>query len=206
MSWVSDLDTRTAEPAFRTATSADVPELVTLIESAYRGDSSRTGWTTEADLLDGSRTDAADVTAAVTGAGSRMIVAERDGELLACCQLQHRGEYAYFGMFAVRPGAQGGGLGKLVLAEAERVAREEFGVPAVRMMVLRQRADLIDWYLRRGYARTGERQPFPYGDERFGKPRTDDLEFEVLAKALEKTQRLGQGLDRSSPDASYSGR
>ncbi|NUR61361.1 MAG: GNAT family N-acetyltransferase [Catenulispora sp.] len=197
---MSDLDARTAELTFRTATSADVPVLVALVESAYRGDSSRTGWTTEADLLDGSRTNEADVAAAVTGADGRMIVAERDGELLACCQLQHRGEYAYFGMFAVRPGSQGGGTGKLVLAEAERVAREEFGVPAVHMVVLRQRADLIAWYLRRGYSRTGQTRPFPYGDERFGKPRTDDLEFEVLVKTL------GEGLEQSSPDAVYSGR
>jgi GNAT superfamily N-acetyltransferase len=200
MSGMSDLDAPAAELTFRTATSADVPELVKLVESAYRGESSRTGWTSEADLLDGTRTDEADVTDAVAGAGSRMIVAERDGDLVACCQVQHRGEYAYFGMFAVRPAAQGGGTGKLVLAEAERVAREEFGVPAMRMMVLRQRADLIAWYVRRGYTRTGVTQPFPYGDERFGKPRTDDLEFEVLTKAL------AEDVSRSSPDASSSGR
>lgn len=183
---MSDPDGGAAELTFRPATTADVPHLVALVESAYRGESSRTGWTTEADLLDGSRTDEDDVTAAVTGPGSRMIVAERAGELIACCQVQHRETYAYFGMFAVRPGAQGGGLGKLVLAEAERVALEEFGVPAMRMMVLRQRGDLIAWYVRRGYLRTGQTQPFPYGDERFGKPRTGDLEFEVLTKGLEK--------------------
>ncbi|GAA2038300.1 GNAT family N-acetyltransferase [Catenulispora yoronensis] len=179
---VTDLDARATELKFRTATLADVPLLVALVESAYRGESSRAGWTTEADLLDGQRTDVADVEAAVSGVGSRMIVGERGGEVVACCQLQHRGVHAYFGMFAVRPGAQGGGVGKVVLAEAERVAREELGVPAVQMMVLRQRADLIAWYVRRGYVRTGVTQPFPYGDERFGRPRTEVLEFEVLVK------------------------
>jgi ribosomal protein S18 acetylase RimI-like enzyme len=159
-----------------------VDRIVGLIESAYRGDSSRVGWTTEADLLDGRRTDEADVTDAVAAAGSRMIVGEYGGELVACCQVQHRGTHAYFGMFAVSPTIQGGGLGKQMLAEAERMARDELGVPSIQMTVIRQRADLIAWYVRRGYSRTGQMKPFPYGDLRFGKPRRDDLEFEVLVK------------------------
>ena len=182
MARVSDADGRAAEPGFRTATVADVHRIVALIESAYRGDSSRVGWTTEADLLDGQRTDEADVTAAVTGPGSRMIVGEHGDELVACCQVLHRETHAYFGMFAVSPTEQGGGLGKRVLAEAERLAREELGVPAMEMTVIRQRADLIAWYVRRGYSRTGQMKPFPYGDLRFGKPLRDDLEFEVLVK------------------------
>jgi ribosomal protein S18 acetylase RimI-like enzyme len=85
-------------------------------------------------------------------------------------------------MFAVSPKTQGGGLGKQVLAEAERTAREDFGLDSMQMTVIRQREDLIAWYVRRGYARTGETKPFPYGDVRFGLPRRDDLEFEVLVK------------------------
>lgn len=181
---MSDLEDPAAKLEFRTATPTDVPRLVALVESAYRGESSRRGWTTEADLLDGRRTDEDDVAAAATGADSRIIVGEIEGDLVACCHLQHRGTYAYFGMFAVRPTAQGGGLGKRVLAEAERVAREELAVPAMHMTVIRQRTDLIAWYTRRGYSRTGRRQPFPYGDERFGSPRTRELEFEVLIKEL----------------------
>ena len=172
------------EPEIRVATVDDVPRIVTLIESAYRGDSSRTGWTTEADLLDGQRTDEADVTEAVTDQASRMMVAESGADLVACCLVQHRETYAYFGMFAVSPKSQGGGLGKRVLTVAERLARDEFGMATMHMTVIRQRADLIDWYVRRGYRRTGEMKPFPYGDERFGKPRRDDLEFEVLIKDL----------------------
>lgn len=173
-----------AEPHIRPATVADVPRIVPLIESAYRGDSSREGWTTEADLLDGQRTDEADVLAAVTGEGSRMILAEDGPGLLACCTVQHRGTHAYFGMFAVSPKSQGGGLGKRVLAEAERVARDELGLTSMQMTVIRQRADLIAWYVRRGYEQTGRMQPFPYGDVRFGEPRRADLEFEVLVKDL----------------------
>jgi GNAT superfamily N-acetyltransferase len=173
-----------AEPTFRTATAADVPELVTLIESAYRGDSSRAGWTTEADILGGQRTDPEGVAAVVTGENGRMLVVERGGELVACCQLEHRGDHAYFGMFAVRPALQGAGLGKVIIAEAERWVRAEWGAREMRMTVISAREDLIAWYERRGYARTGETTPFPYGDERFGIPRRADLEFELLVKPL----------------------
>jgi ribosomal protein S18 acetylase RimI-like enzyme len=85
-------------------------------------------------------------------------------------------------MFAVAPDEQGSGLGKQLLAEAERVARDEWHCRAMRMTVIVQREELIAWYERRGYRRTGEYQPFPYGDERFGVPRRDDLRFEVLLK------------------------
>jgi ribosomal protein S18 acetylase RimI-like enzyme len=87
-------------------------------------------------------------------------------------------------MFSVRPGLQNGGLGRALLAEAERIARQDWQLPELRMSVIVQRAELIAWYERRGYARTGEYLPFPYGDERFGKPRRDDLRFETLRKAL----------------------
>lgn len=113
-----------------------------------------------------------------------MLLAERDGELLACCQLEHRGETAYFGMFSVRPNRQGGGLGRAVLARAEAVARERWGVTGLEMTVIVQREDLIAWYERRGYRRTGEFSPFPYGDERFGVPRRPDLRFEKLIKGI----------------------
>lgn len=174
----------TTELIFRTAVDADVPGLVDLIESAYRGDASRAGWTTEADLLAGQRTDPEGVAAVVRHETGLLLVAEREGALTACCQLEHRGDHAYFGMFAVRPALQGGGLGRTMLAEAERTARETWEAREMRMTVIRQRTELIAWYERRGYRRTGEFSPFPYGDERFGIPQRDDLEFEVLVKPL----------------------
>lgn len=87
-------------------------------------------------------------------------------------------------MFAVRPELQGGGLGKVILAEAERTARNLWGTGEMRMTVIRQRDELIAWYERRGYRRTGQLTPFPYGDERFGIPQRADLEFELLVKPL----------------------
>ncbi|GAA0919421.1 GNAT family N-acetyltransferase [Streptomyces thermoalcalitolerans] len=169
---------------FRDASDADVDTLVHLIQSAYRGDASRAGWTTEADILEGQRTDPDGVLEVIKSPDSRMLMAERDGRVVACCQLERRGDHAYFGMFAVSPGLQGAGLGKAVLAEAERLVREEWGAEEMHMTVITVREELIAWYERRGYRRTGKTSPFPYGDERFGIPQRDDLEFELLVKEL----------------------
>ncbi|WCD95046.1 GNAT family N-acetyltransferase [Streptomyces sp. HUAS 31] len=169
---------------FREATDTDVDTLVVLIESAYRGDSSRAGWTTEADILEGQRTDPEGVLAVIKSPDSRLLTVERDGRVVACCQLEHRGTHAYFGMFAVSPALQGAGLGKVIIAEAERQARETWGATEMHMTVISVRDDLIAWYERRGYRRTGRMTPFPYGDERFGIPQRADLQFELLVKAL----------------------
>ncbi|HET9836518.1 MAG TPA: GNAT family N-acetyltransferase [Rhodanobacteraceae bacterium] len=173
---------------FRAATLADVDAIVALTESAYRGEASRTGWTTEADFLDGQRTDVADVSGLVTREDARIVLAERDGELLASCLLEKQVNdgvpSGYFGMFSVRPNLQNAGVGRALLAEAERIAREEWGCRQMRMSVIDIREALIAWYERRGYRRTGEYKPFPYGDERFGIPKRDDLRFEWLVKPL----------------------
>ncbi|WP_323377376.1 GNAT family N-acetyltransferase [Streptomyces smaragdinus] len=174
----------TAEAALRTAGPDDVSGLVALIQSAYRGDDSRAGWTTEADILDGRRTDDEAVLAVVTDPDSRMLLLEQGGRTVACCQLERRGEHAYFGMFAVSPPLQGAGLGRTVLAGAERFAAAHWGARELHMTVISVREDLIAWYERRGYRRTGVMSPFPYGDERFGVPRRPDLEFELLVKSL----------------------
>jgi len=158
---------------------------VALVESAYRGDASRVGWTTEADLLDGQRTDAGAVRDIVDSASSLMLLALDQEELVGCCQLERRADgVCYFGSFAVRPALQGGGVGKALLAEAERRARADWQSSTMEMTVIGQRDDLIAWYERRGYRTTAERRAFPYGDDRFGLPRRADLEFVVLVKDL----------------------
>jgi len=171
-------------PSFRDADEADLDALVALVTSAYRGDASRVGWTTEADLLDGERIDREVLREDLRRPRSRVRVADRDGELLACAHVAEVEGYGYFGMFAVRPDLQGGGLGKAVLADAERIARDDWGLARLRMTVIDVRDELIGWYQRRGYRRTGTRKPFPYGDARFGIPLRDDLRFEILEKDL----------------------
>jgi ribosomal protein S18 acetylase RimI-like enzyme len=169
---------------FRAATAADIDAIVALVESAYRGDASRQGWTTEADFLDGRRTGADDVSACLARERSRILLAERDGVMLACAHVAEEDGAGYFGMFSVKPDLQGGGIGKHVLAEAERIARDEWQLAAMRMTVIDIRDELIAFYERRGYHRTGGTKPFPYGDARFGLPKRDDLRFEILEKAL----------------------
>ncbi|MBX3713848.1 MAG: GNAT family N-acetyltransferase [Lysobacter sp.] len=173
-----------ADPRFSFAGSEHVPALVDLVESAYRGDASRQGWTTEADLLDGQRIDPGGLEALIADPLARVLLAHEDDVLLGCCELRREGNVAYFGMFSVRPGRQGNGLGSRLLGEAERIAADDWQCHGMRMTVIDVREELIAWYLRRGYRRTGEHRPFPYGDARFGIPKRDDLRFEVLYKAL----------------------
>jgi ribosomal protein S18 acetylase RimI-like enzyme len=159
--------------SFRLAELADAPALAALIERAYRGEEAGEGWASEARLLKGPRTSLAEITALLSDADGRFVIAEDGGVLAGCALIQkraaspcHSGEArageAYFGMFAISPDAQGAGLGKAVLAEAERQARALWGARAMVMTVINVRDELIAWYERRGYARSGARHPFPF--------------------------------------------
>ena len=171
--------------SFRLASEADAHAIVALVESAYRGDVSRRGWTTEADLLDGQRTDADGVRELLVDPNGAIVLGfDEGGELLVSAHIERNGDWAYFGMFAVRPSLQNGGIGRQMLAECERRAKADWQCREMRMTVISVREELIAWYQRRGYRRTGERKPFPYGDPRFGLPKRNDLEFIVLSKGL----------------------
>lgn len=189
--------------SIRPATREDIPALDALVQSAYRGDASRAGWTTEADLLGGIRTDRAALTEIVespaTDALILVVVADEpdgstggvpgmsEGAPIACCHLERRdGGIAYFGMFAVRPTLQANGIGRVLLTAAQDHAAAHWWSRVMEMTVIAQRADLIAWYERRGYAPTGEVRPFPYGDARFGDPMRDDLELAVLQRPLKQ--------------------
>lgn len=174
-----------SEATFRPAAPDDVPALHRLIESAYRGDSAKAGWTHEADLLGGQRTDETELRDILADASRVLLLAEIDGVLTGCVQVAKQGEgLAYLGLLTVDPRRQAGGLGRWLIAAAEAEAIDRFGATRMEMTVIRQRAELIAWYERRGYRLTGETRPFPLGDERFGLPQTRELEFVVLEKAL----------------------
>ena len=167
---------------FRFATVDDVAAIVSVVECAYRADDA--GWTTEAHLIGGRRTGADEVEQLVGSATGGLLTLSDQGDIVATCHLDRRADHAYFGMFAVDPARQARGFGAALLAEAERVAREEWGSPRMRMTVISARTDLIAWYARRGYRPTGGTSPFPYGDARFGEPRVAGLRFDELEKPL----------------------
>lgn len=172
----------------RDATFDDVDTIVALVESAYRGDASRAGWTTEADLLVGRRTDPAEIARLLSTDGVVVLLAAApDGDVLGTCQLQRReGGAAYFGMFAVSPTAQGGGIGGTLLAAAESRARLDWDASVMEMTVLGQREELIAWYQRKGYRPTGETHPWPPSENVRSTPLRDDLYFMTLAKPLDR--------------------
>ncbi|MDQ8030211.1 MAG: GNAT family N-acetyltransferase [Brevundimonas sp.] len=174
-----------AELVIRDATPADIPHLHALVESAYRGEASRAGWTTEADLLDGQRTDAEDLASILSDTEQGMLTAWDGEALVGCILIARRGEgIGYFGMLSVSPTLQNAGLGRRLVALGEQTMADRFGARRVRISVIPQRDTLIAWYERLGYVATGDTLPFPYGDARFGLPKREDLSFVVMEKTL----------------------
>jgi ribosomal protein S18 acetylase RimI-like enzyme len=174
---------------FQPAAEADVAALHALVTRAYRGDAARLGWTHEADLLDGQRTDVAALSAIVDDPAKVILTARHGGVLIGCVMLEGRDDgSAYLGMLSVDPVRQASGLGRLLLAAAEREAVARYGADRIEMTVIRQRPELIAWYERRGYVLTGAVAAFPMDDERFGLPKRRDLEFVVLIKMVEIAQ------------------
>ncbi|WP_242914476.1 GNAT family N-acetyltransferase [Brevundimonas pishanensis] len=170
---------------FRPATKADIATLHGLVESAYRGTSAKAGWTHEADLLDGQRTDAEELTDIVADPRRQILLGLDGDDLAGCvCVESKDGGRAYLGMLTVDPQRQAGGLGRQLIAAAENLARSQFGAEVMEMTVIAQRAELIAYYERRGYALTSEARPFPLHDPRFGEAKRDDLYFVVMEKAL----------------------
>ncbi len=185
-------------PTFRYAIPADTPALVALIERAYRSPESDGRWSSEAHLLKGPRTSEEEISALIARDDTRFLIAEIDGRLAGCCLLQGLSpdpasktavyqdaqplNAAYFGMFAIDPTGHGGGLGKIVIAEAERRVRDLWRANQMVMTVINLRTELIGWYQRRGYALTGARIPFPF-NETTGET-TRDFDLVEMRKTL----------------------
>jgi len=171
------------ELTFAKAEPADAQSLVRLINSAYRGESSRRGWTTEADLLDGRRTDAEDILNLIAAADSLILLCRQGGELLGSVHLQYQDGQVQIGMLAVNPAQQGRGIGKRLLAAAESQARQSWMVERLLMAVIPCREELIAFYERRGYRRTGIKKDFPVNPALW-LPKVAGLSLELLEKPL----------------------
>jgi ribosomal protein S18 acetylase RimI-like enzyme len=164
------------------AIEEDARELNKLVNAAYRGDDSRQGWTTEADLLDGTRIDEAALRELIQSTDTTVLKYEEGGQLVGCVELRIEHNKLYLGMLSVKPDTQGMGIGKKMLKAAEDHARELQCI-AIKMTVIDGRQELIDWYVRHGYQLTGERKPFIVPDIRWGIPKKS-LEFVLLEKSI----------------------
>lgn len=165
------------------ATEKDIPVLVQLINSAYRGEASKKGWTTEADLLEGElRTDVPALTALINKPGSVILkYFSEDDRIIGSVYLDKQERGLYLGMLTVSPHHQTDGIGKKIMENAEQYAKDN-NCPCVFMNVISVRDELIAWYERRGYYLTGETKPLP-ADTRFGTP-TRPLEFAIMEKKM----------------------
>ena len=164
------------------ATLNDVCELNELVNSAYRGESSRSGWTTEADILDGIRTSESALTEILQDGHTILLLKDQNDQLIGSVLLELHDRGVYLGMLTVKPTLQGAGLGKLLLHAAEAWANDQ-GKTSIYMTVISVRSELIAWYERHGYQRTGESAAFPMDDPSFGLPK-QHLEFIYLEKKL----------------------
>jgi ribosomal protein S18 acetylase RimI-like enzyme len=167
------------------ATFDDIDELNGLINSAYRGQHAKNGWTTEADYFDGLRTTPDVLKQTLEAEGVKIFKYTEENQLLACVQLVKKRTTLYLGMLTVSPILQGRGIGRILLEKAEQEARL-LDLKTIEMTVISFRTELIDWYIRRGYQLTGEKKAFPEEDLKLGKPKVP-IEFVVLEKRVEGT-------------------
>jgi ribosomal protein S18 acetylase RimI-like enzyme len=164
------------------ATEKDIPALNILVNSAYRGETSKQGWTTEANLLGGIRTDDESLKEMMQNSNACFLKYQEENKLLGCVYLKKEKNKLYLGMLTVSPQLQNKGIGKILLAASEDEARKR-NCTAIFMSVISQRTELINWYKKHGYVDTGEKKPFPENDPRFGIPKTK-LEFIVIEKKI----------------------
>jgi ribosomal protein S18 acetylase RimI-like enzyme len=169
---------------FRRAVPDDVSEIVTLVNNCYRGDTSRQGWTTEADLLGGTRTDKSEIESLIAAPGSTILLCIADESIIGSVHLQQEQSSCYLGMFVVKPDLQGAGIGRKLIEAAEAYARDELRSARMTMQVITLRPELLAYYERRGYRRTGEIKPFRF-DESHGIPKVEGIELEILEKDLQ---------------------
>ncbi|MDP1658215.1 MAG: GNAT family N-acetyltransferase [Methylotenera sp.] len=168
---------------FRKAEISDAEPIVQLVNSAYRGESSRAGWTTEADMLDGSRISVQDVQRLIESEYAIILLCLSGAGLLGTICLEKEHDAIHIGMFAVNPALQGKGIGKQLLAAAENLSKQVWVVQKLQMHVITIRHELIAFYARRGYQRTGILSDFPV-NPLVWQPKLDGLQLETLEKII----------------------
>ena len=172
---------------FSVAETEHIPDLCTLVNFAYRGEFSKFGWSTEADLLDGQRTDSAMLADLMAPPDQLILIAsdpEPQDQIVGCVHLKKiSAEGCYLGMLTVRPNLQNKSVCRQLLQEAESWARS-WACKEMTLSIIQVRRELIDWYSRRGYKLNGQRSDFPYGDVRYGIPKRDDLFLLGMTKSL----------------------
>jgi ribosomal protein S18 acetylase RimI-like enzyme len=164
------------------ATLQDIPALNTLINSAYRGESSKKGWTTEANLLEGKRTTEEELTETIQDSKNTILKFTENNQIIGCVLLVEKEDKLYLGMLTVSPVLQNSGIGKKLLHQAE-IHAKELGLPRIVMTVISVREELVAWYKRNGYVDTGVREPFPESDVHVTVSE-EPLEFIVLEKKI----------------------
>lgn len=160
------------------ATNDQAEEISNLVNLAYRGP---LGWTKETHIVTGERSNIAEVQGYLSDPMSYLLVASDNGEIKACICIEENGDCAYIGFFAVHPMCQGVGVGKEILSQAERFAINELKLKKFKMAVVSQRSELISFYERRGYVKTGEIQEYPV-HLNVGVPLESGLTIEYLEK------------------------
>lgn len=183
---LTELMKNAALGSLRKATVEDAYDISVLVNSAYRGESSKLGWTSEADLLGGQRTDPEQIIDIIQKTNSAILLLFSSSQtLVGCVELEIKNSStAYLGMLTVAPTLQASGLGRYILQEAENFVRKEWRCSVIEMKVIELRTELLEWYQRRGYALSSEKGAFPMNNPRFGIPKRQDLDFVVLKKNL----------------------
>ena len=166
---------------FRTANKSEAEEIARLVNQAYRPETGTAGWTHESDLVSGNRTNVGQVEEVISKPDSVILVGLKGTEIVACVHVEKDGNYGHIGMLAVNPKLQGAGAGKQMLAHAEKYANERFGSEKFIIVVVSSRSELIAFYLRRGYQKTGTVQDYPLSAG-VGTPKLSNLKTEVFEK------------------------
>ena len=169
---------------FSFADAKQSPEIASLVNSVYRGENAKKGWTTEAGILDGIRISKEKVREIIESENNVIFLASLNDKIIACVHLEKKGDICWLGMLSVDVDFQTFGLGKMMIEKCEVFAKETFKCSVMKLKVIGIRWELIEYYKRREYKLTGEREDFLTAEDTFGDPKTENLYFEVFSKNL----------------------